>query len=153
MAFQETCGDLWELARGSVLVITTNGCVNNRGECIMGRVIALQAKQHFPEVAKKLGSYIRQYGNRCFNLGKYGDYTLVSCPTKNDWRQSSSLELITRSAGQLVEMADKFEWPAVYMPRPGCGNGRLSWQQVAPALEPILYERFYIAQGGRCQYV
>ncbi|AOQ24665.1 hypothetical protein MTAT_20100 [Moorella thermoacetica] len=150
MSFQEVCGDLWELARGDVLVITTNGCINSRGECIMGRGIALQAKQRFPEVAKKLGGYIRQYGNRCFNLGRFGDYTLVSFPTKDDWRKPSSLELIIRSAGQLVEMANKFEWSVVYMPRPGCGNGRLSWQQVAPVLERILDERFYIAQGGRC---
>jgi len=145
--FVETVGDLWDLARGSVLVITTNGCINRHGACVMGRGIALQAKQRFPGVALKLGGYIRQYGNRCFNLGVWEGYRLVSFPVKHQWDQPADLELIERSARQLVEMADKFGWECLYMPRPGCGNGRLSWSQVRPVLERILDERFVVSSG------
>lgn len=141
---KELSGNLWDLARGAVLVITTNGCVNKRGECVMGRGIALQAKTRYPQIARKLGEYIARYGNRCFNLGCYGEYRLVSFPVKHRWDQPADLNLISLSARQLVEMTDKFGWQAVYMPRPGCGNGRLDWNQVRPVLEPVLDERFYV---------
>lgn len=145
-SFVEVTGDLWELARHGVLVITTNGSLNNLGECVMGRGIALEAKKRFPDIAKKLGGYIQQYGNRCFNLGRYGDYRLVSFPTKHNWNLPADPELIASSARQLVEMTDKFGWSVVYMPRPGCGYGRLSWEQVKPILEPILDGRFFVCR-------
>lgn len=145
-SFVEVTGDLWELARHGVLVITTNGSLNNLGECVMGRGIALEAKKRFPDIAKKLGSYIQQHGNRCFNLGRYGDYRLVSFPTKHHWNQPADPELIASSARQLVEMTDKFGWSVVYMPRPGCGYGRLSWEQVKLILKPILDGRFFVCR-------
>jgi hypothetical protein len=144
VSFVEMTGDLWELARGGVLAVTTNGCVDGRGEAVMGRGVALQAKRRFPGVAAKLGKYIQQYGNRCFDLGQFGEYRLVSFPTKDRWDRPADLGLIARSALQIVEMADKSGWPAVYMPRPGCGNGRLRWDQVRPILEPVLDGRFVV---------
>jgi len=52
--------------------------------------------------------------------------------------------LIRQSARQLVEMADKFGWGSVVLPRPGCGNGGLDWDDVRPILEAILDDRFTV---------
>ena len=54
---KEIIGDMWqEHAEGTVVAITTNGAVNKVGRAIMLRGCALQAREHFPELMKTLGS-------------------------------------------------------------------------------------------------
>ena len=51
--------------------------------------------------------------------------------------------LIRRSARQLVALANKFGYREVLIPRPGSGNGKLSWEDdVKPVLAGILDDRF-----------
>lgn len=53
--------------------------------------------------------------------------------------------LIIQSAIELVELADKHpEWKTIVMPRPGCGAGELSWNEVKPYIEDILDDRFHV---------
>ncbi|AEG14510.1 hypothetical protein Desku_0911 [Desulfofundulus kuznetsovii DSM 6115] len=138
-------GNLWRLAINKVLVITTNGSLNKRGECVMGRGIAREAKERFPELPRVLGDRIKQQGNRCFMLGKWGDYVLVSFPVKHRWYEKADPELIRKSASELVEIAGTCGFEEVYMPRPGCGNGRLSWEgEVRPLLRGVLDDRFVV---------
>lgn len=58
---REAFGDLWDFhaAPNAVACITTNGYVNGRGECVMGRGVARQAKARFPGIAKQLGTLIK----------------------------------------------------------------------------------------------
>jgi len=75
---------------------------------------------------------------------KPSNFTLVSMPVKHHWRDRADPELIVTSAKQLVQMADKFEWHSIVVPRPGCGNGGLTWNDVRPLLEPIFDDRFTV---------
>lgn len=133
---REQFGDLWTLAAqpDSVACITTNGYVNARGECVMGRGVALQAKKRYPGLAKELGTKIREMGNRCHAMG---DGMLLSFPTKHVWWRPSTLELITQSAQELKRIAAKFPAFTFYLPRPGCANGGLNWADVKPVLESV----------------
>jgi hypothetical protein len=58
------------------------------------------------------------------------------------WACKARLDIIRKSAHELVAMADKFGWKRVVLPRPGCGAGELSWDDVRPLLEAILDDRF-----------
>lgn len=136
--------DLWNLAHGAVLAITTNGTVKKDGACVMGRGIAREAAEKFPELPYRLGNYLNRYGNRCFNLGIWENYRLVSFPVKHNWWEKADISLIECSARQLVEMAVKFNWERIFLPRPGCGNGGLKWEQVKPVLENVLDDRFVV---------
>lgn len=60
------------------------------------------------------------------------------------WKARSSLTLIERSAWQLAELTDQQNWKSVVLPRPGCGAGELSWDEVRPRLSTILDARFYV---------
>lgn len=140
----EQHGDLWELAKGSVLCITTNGFLKKSGECVMGRGIALQAAKRIPILPMILGELISGHGNHTHLLGIFGDYMLFSYPTKHNWYEKSDLKLIARSAQELVTLRGDNESP-VYIPRPGCSNGGLDWEDVKPVIEPILIgERFIV---------
>lgn len=143
--FREQQGDLWSFVKpGVVIVITTNSVVTLDGRCVMGKGVAKQARDRFPGFDKRLGEYIKRFGERCYKFPMDG-WTLATFPTKHHWRDKADLSLIAESAEELMDMADKFEWDEIYMPRPGCGAGGLQWVQVvmSGALD-CLDERFVI---------
>ena len=141
--------DIFYLPNTSEAVcITTNGITDKYGNAVMGKGIALQAKNLF-HCEKLLGSYLKQYGNRCFNLGQYVRdkevFTLFSFPTKKHWKDISDITLICTSAEQIVQMCDKFGITKCYLPKVGCGNGGLNWEvTVEPWLSMILDDRFIV---------
>lgn len=142
---QEARGDLWVLVQpGDALVITTNGDVTKRGWAVMGRGVALEAAKAFEGVGLKerLGSLLQTNGNHAFLLAVPAPFRLVTMPVKRHWHEAADLDLIVRSAQELVRLADRYNWQTIWMPRPGCGNGRLNWADVKPAIEGILDDRF-----------
>lgn len=132
------------------VVITTNGMLKQDGTAVMGKGIALAADQRF-HIAQQLGEYIRQYGNQVYVLGVKKDeqtgrlMSIITFPTKYDWRNPADINLIQVSAQQLIRQCARFEIQNCYMPRPGCTNGGLNFEtQVKPILEPILDNKFII---------
>lgn len=59
------------------------------------------------------------------------------------WASVADIELIKRSALQLVSFANIYKWQKVVLPRPGCGAGELNWETVRNELAPIFDNRFY----------
>lgn len=146
----EVKGNLWKLRpdEGPALkLITTNGQTRQDGACVMGRGCARQARDMLPGIDYKLGELLRKYGNRVFRLAALPDgCDLGGFPVKNHWKDYADPELIERSAHQLVEIAERFSYKAILLPKPGAGNGGLDFDsQVRPVLEEILVEdRFRI---------
>ena len=71
---------------GEAMCVTTNGIVKEDGHAVMGAGIAKQANQIL-HLSEKLGSYLKQYGNRAFNLGQYQRCYLNE--TVKDYQMSS----------------------------------------------------------------
>lgn len=149
-------GNIFELPQnGEAVCVTTNGIVKNNGDAVMGAGIALEANRYF-KLAPKLGKYIKQYGNRAFNLGMYRRYscnnpnvpinfTIFSFPTKHNYKDDSDITLICKSAEQLMEMCTKFNITKCYLTPPGCGCGKLNWENIVkPWLSQILDDRFVV---------
>ena len=146
---REVTGNLWTFP-ADVRVITTNGAVKKDGGCVMGRGCALEAKTRYPGIDKVLGQHIRLKGNIVSILREDdadGD-TIVSFPVKHHWREEADPKLIEVSARTLSGYADLHGWRVIVMPRPGCGNGRLRWDDVRALLAPILDDRFHIIDFG-----
>ena len=141
---QEIEANLWEVP-ADLRMITTNPIVRKKdGACVMGRGCALEAKTRYPGIEYRLGELLKAYGNRVMRIGRYDDVVIASFPVKRHWREEAVPELIRRSARQLVELADKFGYRNVVLPRPGCGNGKLSWSEIRPLLAEVLDERFTV---------
>jgi hypothetical protein len=48
---------------------------------------------------------------------------LITFPVKHTWWEAADLDLIERSARELLKMIEvKKIQEAIYLPRPGCGN-------------------------------
>jgi hypothetical protein len=132
----------------SWIVIPTNGFVKKNGECVMGKGIALQAKEKFPDLPKELGDRIKEFGNRVFTFWKYH---IITFPVKHNWWERADLGLIEDSTKELQEIfkynLSGIKTP-VYLPRVGCGNGKLDWTKVKPILEKYLDDRFIVTDIG-----
>lgn len=110
-------------------------------KAVMGAGNAEFVRDNFAGIDTKLANYLTRFGNRVFDLGgyEYGGKKLniISFPTKFDWKDNSDLELITKSAIELRDLLLKREFRKVYLPIPGCSNGKLKWSQVAPVLDVL----------------
>jgi hypothetical protein len=135
---KEIKGNIWN-QECDWLCITTNSNIRSDGNAVMGRGVALEAAQRFPGIAKVLANHLRQNGNVVGLLMKACGKYIFSFPTKNNWWDNSDLDLIKKSTLELKKLYDlEDKKPIVILPRPGCANGKLSWESVKPILEKIL---------------
>lgn len=153
--FKELTGDIMERIRGDsgydAFCCTTNTVVSNNG-LVMGKGVALAFKQQFPDLPNIWGKRVSKFcpANKTYvlinSVHVLGvEKTVVYFPTKFDWKLSSPIELVRRSAQQLQIIIEALGWTYVLLPRPGCNNGGLSWQyDVGPVLEKIFDERVTI---------
>lgn len=121
--------------KGYYILIPTNGWVNSQGEAASGRGLAMQVKKLFGNFSKILGKLLIDSGNQVYVIDKI---RLITFPTKGYWKDPSRLNLIEESCKQLANILIDHLTIKLVMPKVGCGNGGLEWNQV----EPILNEYF-----------
>ena len=135
--------NMWEVDC-DVICITTNGTTKKNGACVMGRGCALQAREKFPGIDEILGELIKQNGNRVqivFGFSKL----IIAFPVKHNWYELADINLIEKSTKQLVRLTNFYGWAKVVLPRPGCNNGGLNWENdVKSVLLKYLDDRFII---------
>jgi hypothetical protein len=147
----EEFGDFWTIP-ADLRCITTNGALRRNGDAIMGKGIALEARKKSrnrqENIETILGSLITKYGNHVFLLGN----NMISFPTKNHWKQDSDVQLIKRSAQELVALLKNNPARRVLLTRPGCGNGNLKWSEVKFVIQDILVDnKFVVVHIDRVQ--
>lgn len=135
---KEAKANLWTFP-AELKCITTNGFIKRDGTSVMGRGCAREAALRYPDLPAILGRSLADQGNHVTEL----KYHILSFPVKHNWWEKADLELIRRSAEELQGIIN-FRYDnlqainGVVLPRPGCGNGHLTWEQVKPILESIL---------------
>jgi len=128
--------DLWNQNKWTC--ITTNGTVTKGGHCVMGRGNAKLAKDTFPKLSRSLGKAIQSNGNKVF-LFPY--HRLFTFPVKHNWYETADIDLIKKSFSELIEYLNLLDIKEIYLPRPGCENGKLEWENVRTQLMPLYDER------------
>ena len=141
---KEIKGNLWDFHdKGEWIVITTNGTIKNNGDAVMGRGVANQAAKRYPSLPTLLGDRLRNQGNQLFVFDKH---KIITLPVKHHWHEIASLLLIKESIRQLATLDIKLIGiEKVYLPRPGCGNGQLKWEDVKPIVS-TLDDRFTVVE-------
>lgn len=142
---KEVIGDIWDFWNGgNWVVIPTNGSLDRKGALVMGAGLAKEAKEKDPGIEMELGDIRKKTGLRVVAKKKT---RMIFLPTKYQWHDKmASIGLIKRSLKELRKIADKDNLTAVYLPRIGCGLGRLQWSQVKGILEKILDDRFTVVE-------
>lgn len=134
-----------ELTRGNLLTADVEAVVNTVN-CVgyMGKGIALQFKQAFPE---NFAAYQQACARGEVRPGRmfvfetrllHGPKCIINFPTKRHWRGRSRLEDIRDGLVALVEEIRTRNIRSIAVPPLGCGNGRLDWRVVRPLIEAAL---------------
>jgi hypothetical protein len=159
--------DLWA-EPADAKCITTNGFVKNNGNLVMGAGVAGQAQSRYPQLPKIWGeSYSLRKGYHRVGartqdeppkllVGPHAqelrvqddlthDFTFVSFPVKYNWYEKADLNIIKNSAYDLAQAIEDYGWEKVLLPRPGCGNGQLDWEEVMPIIAPFFpHDRVWV---------
>ena len=144
--------NMWDdYDKADLFLITTNSFIKKNGELVMGRGIAKEAKDRFPQLPVYAGKIIKE---KCGHLGVYGFYVSRHWPltkiglfqTKRHWRDNASIDLIKMSLTGLDFWLIGREDKIVCLNFPGIGNGGLERDQVLALLEFLpdnvkVYER------------
>jgi hypothetical protein len=134
-------GDIWDFLGQGHIVIPTNL------DGVMGRGIALQAKQRFSGVQSKYKSLISKMGwpqngqARIIGIKQalVGDTStesglyLLMLPVKYHWREKANLDLIEEMLRELSQ--NDFGDTDVYLPLLGCGFGELDTREVLEVID------------------
>ena len=132
--------------KGNLLESQAQALVNTVNTVgVMGKGIALQFKEAFPE------NY-RIYRNACrsgqLNVGQMlvttdsnlvlGSKVIINFPTKTDWRRPSEYSYIEQGLQALRTEIISRHFTSVAIPPLGSHNGGLDWLRVKPMIEQAL---------------
>jgi O-acetyl-ADP-ribose deacetylase (regulator of RNase III) len=136
-----------ELTTGNLLktdaeaLVNTVNCVG-----IMGKGIALQFKQAFPE---NFNEYAKACRKEEVKPGKmfvfetarmFNPRYIINFPTKRHWKGKSKIEDIRAGLKALVMEAKRRGIKSIAVPPLGCGNGGLEWSVIRPLMEEAFSE-------------
>src|SRR4028119_1345829 len=122
-------------------LVNTVNCVG-----VMGKGIALQFKQAFPENFRQYEKACRAdevQPGRMFTVATgslfYPRY-IINFPTKRHWRGKSKIEDVKSGLKALVTEVQQLGISSIAIPPLGCGNGGLDWAKVKPLIESAFAE-------------
>ena len=132
-----------ESAHGNLLEAPVEALVNTvNTEGIMGKGIALQFRQAYPEMFRAYekacaAGEVRLGEVHVFDLGGLvgGPRWIFNFPTKGHWRSRSRLADIEKGLVDLTAKLRELKIKSIAVPPLGCGNGGLDWSDVQPKIE------------------
>ncbi len=112
---------------------------------VMGKGVALQFKQQFPENAK---AYTKASKDGTIDIGNLlvtkdtslhsGEKIIINFPTKTEWRKPSEYSYIEKGLQDLIYIIKERNIRSIALPPLGAGNGGLNWVRVKQILEHYL---------------
>ena len=131
-----------EYTKGNLLEADAEALVNTVN-CVgfMGKGIALQFKQAFPE---NFEAYRRACDREELQPGRMlvfntrsmvGPKYIINFPTKRHWKGKSRMEDIEAGLETLIEDVVRLGIRSIAVPPLGCGLGGLDWNKVRPRIE------------------
>ena len=145
------------IKRGDLLRQEVDAIVNTVNTVdIMGKGIALQFKQKWPENFRAYERACREDKVRIGEMfifdagGLVKPHYIINFPTKEHWRKRSKIEYIERGLKDLIFQVQRLGIKSIALPPLGCGNGGLPWPEVrerivrafeaVPEVEVLLFE-------------
>ena len=140
----------WKRINNSVLAIPTNLGYKTNGANVMGAGLALYIRDLHSEIPFRYGHWIKQNENTIEkdSVKEFADKRLIMLPTKDlnkymphlSWKADARLDIIDRTMKHFLEL--HWDRDKIYLlPLLGCGNGKLTSDDVLPILEKHIGDR------------
>ena len=147
--FTEQQANMWDFygKPDTAVFITTNGTVKTNKNAVMGKGNAKEAQDKFLNLATILGEALSaaQDSKQPLTVMWVKEHGIGTFPVKHNWYDKADIKLIEQSCRGILSLAGMLKWKTIVLPRPGCGNGGLNWEEeVKPILAKYLDERFII---------
>lgn len=135
-------GDMWSVYhKTDIFMITTNPIRRKDGAVVMGRGIALQAKERFPTLPLEFGKALdglhpeidQHFVGR---IGNYDGTDIYFFMVKDHWKNQADLSIIASSCFYLKH-GFNFKNKRIDLNFPGIGNGRLPRDAVLHLLDGL----------------
>lgn len=131
-----------ESTQGNLLEASVEALVNTvNTEGVMGKGIALQFRQAYPEMYRAYekacaDGEVRLGEMHVFDLGGLvgGPRWIINFPTKGHWKARSRLTDIENGLADLTVKVRQLGIKSIALPPLGCGNGGLDWSDVQPRI-------------------
>lgn len=135
-------GNMWDAFGKGIFMITTNPIIRKDGAVVMGRGIAAEAKERFPQLPYDFANQIRYQPWRYVGaIGYYTDVPIWFFRVKDHWAQQAKIEIIKHSAfgvsGMCKSWYNKTKPLRIDLNFPGIGNGGLKREDVLPIIETL----------------
>lgn len=135
-----------EITQGNLLEAPTEALVNTVNTVgVMGKGIALQFKQAYPEMfrAYKIAckaNEVKLGKAHVFDMGGLasGPRWIINFPTKGHWHAGSRKSDIESGLLDLVDTIKRLNIHSIAVPPLGCGLGGLDWTDIRPLIESTL---------------
>jgi O-acetyl-ADP-ribose deacetylase (regulator of RNase III) len=137
-----------KITKGNLLEADAEAIVNTVN-CVgyMGKGIALQFKQAFPENFKAYEKVCRTHELHAgmmfvFRTGMLGNPKfIINFPTKRHWRGKARIDDIRTGLSALIDEIQQLGINSIAVPPLGCGLGGLSWGEVRPMIEEAFHAK------------
>ena len=132
-----------QFSKGNLLEAQVDALVNTvNTEGVMGKGIALQFKQAFPDMFRAYTDACKSKQVRLGQMDVYdrgglveGPRWIINFPTKGHWKSRSRLTDIESGLLDLTATIKRLGVRSIAVPPLGCGYGGLDWAEVRPLIE------------------
>lgn len=135
----ECIGDIFSVPSSEKILCTCNSVLKKNGGLVMGAGFARECMFREPGIDQKLGRLLEKIGVPTPEGIYYGimlqPVGIGAIQTKYDWRHPTPISLLRKSINALQIMSSNLPNTIFNLPRPGCMNGGLDWDQVRPICE------------------
>lgn len=133
-------GDMWDVYGATDLfLITTNPIINKQDKLVMGRGIAKEFAERFPEgpteFAKMVRAFPARYCSEVYYEPVFGRQWVGYFMVKRHWKEPAHIPTIMRSTSSLIEIAASGR--RIDLNFPGIGNGKLQRERVLPIIQTL----------------
>ena len=108
---------------------------------VMGKGIALQFKQAYPQVFKEYEKACRNDEVKTGEMfivpvqSMFNPKYVINFPTKQHWKGKSKIEFIDTGLKALIADIKRLNIQSIAIPPLGCGNGGLEWGEIRPKID------------------